>query len=134
MASPRIDNRHLGGRVNPGGALITTINGRLRADPGFAQQIRAMHGDNVPLLDMVDQLGLAGEMSAAVRNIVQQLPPADIAAIRQATLAMLDRAENQMPVDCDLSQREIDTGTPVDVEVASDAEGHPVIRVRATTD
>ena len=117
--------------MNPGAGLITLVNAQLQRDPAFLQQIRDMHAAGVPLLDMVDQLGLGGAMSDQVRAIVQRLTPADVDAIRQATLDMLDRAENQMPVDCDLSQQEIDSGTPVTVAVRPDTTGNQTITVRS---
>jgi hypothetical protein len=118
--------------MTSGGGLISQINMRLSSDAAFAQQIREMHGASVPLLDMVDQLGLAGEMSDAVRAIVQRLSATDVSAIRQATLDMLDRGGTDMPVDCNLAQNDIDNGAPVDVSVI-DSAGTAVIVVRAPT-
>jgi hypothetical protein len=117
--------------VNPGGGLITLVNAQLRTEPDFVQRIRDMHAAEMPLLDMVDQLGLARDMSDPVRAIVQQLSPSDVVAIRRATLDMLDRAEHLMPVDCNLSQTAIDDGTPVNVAVVDEA-GRAMIQVRAT--
>jgi hypothetical protein len=117
--------------MSPGGGLITLINDRL-PDESFRRQIRELHAQGAPLLAMVETLGLAGEMSPAVRDVVVALSPDDIAGIRQATLEMLDRAENQMPVDCDLSQRSIDDGLPVTVTVVDTAPAR-IIRVRAAT-
>ena len=118
--------------MNPGGGLITLINAQLRAEPTFAQQIRAMHAASVPLLDMVDQLGLTNTMSDQVRSVVEQLSSSDVEAIRQATLEMLDRDEDQMPVDCNLSQPDIDSGQPVSVSVIPNDAGQPTITVRST--
>ena len=117
--------------MNPGAGLITLVNAQLQRDPAFVRQIRDMHAAGVPLLDMVDQLGLGGAMSDQVRAIVQRLTPGDVDAIRQATLDMLDRAENQMPVDCNLSQQEIDSETPVTVAVGPDTTGNQTITVRS---
>lgn len=115
-------------QMNPGGGLITMANSRF-TDPAFRDLIRAMHANQVPLVDMVVELGLADEMSAAVRTVVEQLGPDDVAAIRQAILDMLDRAENVMPVDCNLSQGAIDQGAPVDVSIVPE-DGRSTIRVR----
>ncbi len=117
-------------KVNPGGGLVTMVNARL-SDPAFRQQIRDMHAQGASLLDMVEQLGLAGEMSPAVRSVVAGLDPQTVAEIRTATLDMLDRAENQMPLDCNVSQPDIDRGTPVSVSVTTDAT--PTIVVRASS-
>ena len=45
---------------------------------------------------------------------------------------MLDRAENQMPVDCNVSESEIDGGLPVTVTVVDTAPTR-TITVRAAT-
>ena len=116
--------------MNPGGPLLMAVNARL-ADDGFRQQLRDMHANQTPLLDMVDSLGLAAEMSDAVRGVVAQLDPAAVQAIRKATLDMLDRAENGMPLDCKISQAQVDDGTPVSVTVV-DAAGKATIQVRPT--
>jgi hypothetical protein len=115
--------------VSPGGELVAAVNTRL-GNEVFRENVRALHAQGASLLEMVEQLGLAPLMSAAVRNAVENLPPETVTAIRRATLEMLDRAETQMPLDCDIEQSEIDSGTPVDVNVVDDA-GASVITVRA---
>jgi hypothetical protein len=105
------------------------VNSRL-ADESFRQQIRTMHADQTPLVDMVEALGLTREMSGEVRAILEGLGKAEVEGIRKATLEMLDRAENQMPLDCDLSQSEIDGGRAVSVSVV-DEGGKQTVRVRA---
>ena len=117
--------------MSPGGGLIRLIDSRLPVE-AFRQQIRDMHAQNTPLLQMVDDLGLANEMSAPVREVVAGLSAADVAAIRQATLEMLDRHENRMPVDCDLTEAQIDAGEPVTVTV-TDTPPARRITVRAAT-
>ena len=114
--------------VSPGGDLVATVNTRL-GNEVFRENVRTLHAQGASLLDMVDQLGLAPLMTDPVRAAVANLPEATVAAIRQATLDMLDRAETQMPLDCDIEQSEIDRGTPVDVNVvdgtgASGSHGH----------
>jgi hypothetical protein len=79
---------------------------------------------------MVETLGLSGEMSGAVRAIVEQLDPAIVEEIRAATLAMLDTTTLAMPVNCNLTEAAIDDGTPVDVSVV-DENSVPTILVRA---
>ena len=116
--------------MNPGGGLIRMINSRL-TDTAFRDQIRALHANQTPLVDMVVQLGLADQMSPQVRAVVEGLGAKEVAAIRQATIDMLDRAENEMPVDCDLTQDEIDGGTPVGVSVVSQDRVSTIV-VRAT--
>jgi hypothetical protein len=117
-------------QMNLGGGLIRMINTRL-TDNAFRDQIRAMHANQTPLVDMVVQLGLEGQMSPQVRAVVESLPAKQVAAIRRATIDMLDRAENEMPVDCDLTQDVIDGGTPVGVSVESQDRVSKIV-VRAT--
>jgi hypothetical protein len=105
------------------------VNTRL-SEEAFREQIRTMHADQMPLLDMVDALGLTREMSGAVRSIVQRLGPAEVDAIRKATLEMLDRAENEMPLDCTVEQSDIDGGAPVSVTVVEEEGGRRTVRVR----
>ena len=106
--------------MNPGEGLITFVNLRL-ADASFRDQLRTMHANQTPLIEMVNALGLSGEMSASVPAVVEQ--------IRHATLAMLDTRTLAMPVDCNLTQAAIDDGAPVTVSVVDEIQ--PTIRVRA---
>jgi hypothetical protein len=115
--------------MNSGGGLITLANLRL-ADAAFRDQLRTMHANQTPLIEMVNALGLSGEMSGAVRTIVEQLPPDVVEEIRQATLAMLDTKTLVMPVDCNLTEEAIDDGAPVNVSVV-DEKSRPTIVVRA---
>jgi hypothetical protein len=108
------------------------VNDRLARDEAFRQQIRDLHARQAPLTEMVEALGLEGEMSDAVREILAGLDAAQIDGIRKATLDMLDRAGTQMPLDCNLSKTEIDRGAPVTVAVV-DEKGVDMIQVRATT-
>lgn len=118
--------------MDPGGGLITLVNRRLADDEAFRQQIRELHARQAPLIEMVEALGLEDQMSDAVRKIVAALGPVEVEGIRKATLEMLDRAGNQMPVNCNLSQSEIDGGAPVAVAVV-DEGGVETILVRATS-
>ena len=115
--------------MSDGGGLVGTVNTRLAEDEAFRQQIRTMHANQVPLLDMVEALGLTRLMSGAERSVVAQLGPAEVDAIRKATLEMLDRAENKMPLDCNVDQSVIDDGAPVDVTVVEES-GKRTVRVR----
>ena len=105
------------------------VNSQL-ADPVFRQRIRDMHARSASLIEMVELLGLAGEMSPAVRSVVEGLDPATVEGIRAATLEMLDRAENQMPLDCNVSQPDIDGGAPVSVTVTPDPTRTIVVRAQ----
>jgi hypothetical protein len=115
--------------MNSGGGLITNVNQKL-ADESVTNQIRAMHANQTPLIDMVETLGLGSDMSDAVREIVAGLGPDVVASIRQATLEMLDGPTRRMPVNCDLSQTDIDGGAPVNVTVVVE-DSQQTILVRA---
>lgn len=116
--------------MDSGGALITMINARL-SDDGFRQQVLAVLATDTSFVDMVEALGLAGEMSDQVRRIVESLPADVVAEIRTAVTETLDRGQSTMPVDCNLSQTEIDRGASVTVSVVDEA-GNPMIRVRSS--
>ena len=91
-----------------------------------------MHEAGAPLLQMVEALGLDDEMTTRVRIIVGELPPQVIAGIRDATVAMLDAGGANLPLDCSVTQSELDAGTPVTVDVVPEA-GAARIRVRPST-
>ena len=57
----------------------------------FRDRIRELHANQTPLVDMVVELGLEGQMTPEIRAIVERLPEKVVAAIRQATIDMLDR-------------------------------------------
>jgi hypothetical protein len=114
--------------VNPPLNLVTVVNSRL-ADAGFRDQIRQLHAKQASLVDMVEALGLTSEMSGDVRAVLEGLSKADVDAIRAATLEMLDRNENQMPLDCNVDPSAV--GTPISVSVV-DEVGKRTIQVRAT--
>jgi hypothetical protein len=84
---------------------------------------------------MVETLGLEEDMTEAIRNIVGGLSPSVVAGIRQATLDMLDRAdavanpEYKMPLECEVSKQNLDSGAPVKVAV-EDLKGVQTIYVR----
>jgi len=117
--------------VGGGGGLVAIVNDRL-GDPAFRQLVRDLHASGTPLVDMVDRLDLGDAFSAALRAVVASLPPAEVQAVRDATLEMLDRNEQQMPLDCTVTETEIDTGLAVDVTVVAEA-GVNTIRVRPST-
>jgi hypothetical protein len=115
--------------MTPSDPAVTAAN-RALVDPNFRASIRQMHAEGYPLLKMVEALGLEDDVSARIRQIVADLPPGVVAEIRQATLAMLDRDEQVMPLTCGLSSAELENGRLIDVDVTS-VDGKPTIRVRA---
>jgi hypothetical protein len=117
--------------VDAGGGLITMINAQL-ADDAFRQRVLDVLATDTTFVGMVEELGLAPEMSDAVRQIVEALPASVVAEIRVAVTENLDAGGRTMPVDCNLSQTEIDGGAPVSVAVV-DEGGNPTIQVRSTS-
>lgn len=103
--------------------LVLATNDALR-DPEVQARVRQMHAENMPLLDMVDALGLGGDMSAEIRAVLQGLAPDVVAGIRQATLDALNGERTQMPLDCAITDAEVASG--IDVYVVQSAEGSTI--------
>ena len=112
----------------PGLEIVVAANAAL-ADPAVRDAVREMHAAGAPLLQMVEALGLDDEMTTRVRIIVAELPPQVIAGIRDATVVMLDAGGVNLPLDCSVSQAQLDGGTPVSVDVQPE-NGVPTIRIR----
>jgi len=88
-----------------------------------------MHEAGVPLVQMIEALGLDDEMSDRIREIVSRLPSDVVTGIRQATIAALDSGGAAMPLDCSVTLAQLADGTPVSVDVPADAST-PTIRIR----
>ena len=88
-----------------------------------------MHAEGYPLVKMVEALGLEDDMTARIREILNGLAPDVVEGIRQATLEMLDSTEYMMPLDCTVTDSELDQGVPVEVEVLPE-DGVDTIHVR----
>lgn len=103
----------------------------LFTDPAVRAQARTWHEEGVPLLDMVDRLGLSDLFVGELRDAIAGLAPDEVAIIRKAFVAEIDRAGASnvapMPVDCTLDAV---TG-PVTV-TAEDVGGRPVAKVTST--
>ena len=109
-------------------ALVRATNEAL-ADKDFRDCVRAMHANGYPLLAMVDALGLEDDMTARIRQIVEELPPDVVTAIRAATIAMLDSNDFEMPLVCTVTDAQLDHGVPIEVNVVAD-QGRQTIHVR----
>jgi hypothetical protein len=118
------------GRMPPGDALVIAANAAL-ADPNVRESVRQMHADGYGLVQMVEALGLDDEMSDRVREIVAALPQNVVDGIREATLAMLETREFAMPLECRVTEAQMLTRDPVEVDVSRE-NGKPTIRIRAT--
>jgi hypothetical protein len=99
------------------------------ANKDFRDSVRQMHAEGYPLVQMVEALGLEDDMTDRIRQILVDLPPDVVEGIRKATLAMLDSADYVMPLDCNVTDEELDKGIPVDVEVVPEG-GVETIHVR----
>jgi hypothetical protein len=106
--------------------LLIAVNAAL-AEPAFRERVRQMHAQGLPLVQMVEALGLDGDLTARIREILDGLPADVVAGIRSATLEMLDSTRHEMPVVCTVPTAALDQ--PVDVSVAPD-QGIPTIHVR----
>ena len=98
------------------------------ADPAVRARVRAWHEEGVSLLDMGNRLGIV--FDDALRDIIAALTPAEVATIRGAMIAAIDRGGQgtavKMPIDCTL------TALPPGVVVTPDeVGGEPWIRVTA---
>ena len=98
------------------------------ADPANRERVREMHAQGVPLVDMVEQLGLGSTLTPELRAIITGLAPDVVEGIRQATLEMLDRGESAMPLDCQVSDDDIAGG--VQVAVVQSSSGQEQIQIR----
>ena len=112
--------------MTPNEVLLMAANAAL-ADPTFRESIRQMHAGGYPLVQMVEALGLDDEMSARIRQILEELPPDVVAGIREATLEMLNGTNYVMPVICTVPETALDQPVAVDV---SPENGTPTIHVR----
>ncbi len=107
-------------------ALVVATNDAL-TNPEVQARVREMHAEDIPLLDMVDALGLGDDMTPEIRAVIQGLSPDVVAGIRQATLEALDNGRTEMPLDCAITESEVASG--IDVDVVQSAVG-PTIQVR----
>ena len=112
----------------PSNPLVQAANTAL-ANKDFRDSVRQMHEAGYPLVDMVEALGLEEEMTQRIRQILLDLPDEVVAGIRQATLEMLDSGNFVMPLECLVTDAELDAGVPVEVDVAPE-QGVETIHIR----
>lgn len=113
---------------DPTNALVIAVNAQLN-DKHFRDSLRRMHDASYPLVKMLEDLGLEEDMSPALRKILDNLAPDVVEGIRRATLDMLDRGEQALPVSWGVTDAELDRGVPVEVEIVETERGR-VINVR----
>jgi hypothetical protein len=106
--------------------LVVATNQALTS-PQVQAQVREMHAEGRPLLEMVDALGLSGNMTPEIRAVLQDLSPDVVASIRQATLDALDNGRTQMPLACGITDAELESGADVNVEVVQSAVGSTIL-------
>jgi hypothetical protein len=112
----------------PSNTLVQAANKSL-ANKDFRDRVRQMHAEGYALVDMVEALGLEDDMTKRIREILLGLPADVVAGIRKATLEMLDSGNFVMPLECSVTDAELDAGVPVDVEVSPET-GTDTIRIR----
>jgi hypothetical protein len=115
----------------PSNALVMAANTAL-ANKDFRDSVRQMHAARYPLTDMVEALGLEDEMTQRIRQILDDLPADVVEGIREATLKMLDSGNYVMPLECSVTDTQLDAGIPVHVDVAPEV-GTETIHVRPMT-
>jgi len=115
--------------MTPGDTLYQAATTAL-ADAAVRAKVKQMYDDGYSLLQMVEALGLDDDMSARVKSIIEQIPDAVVAQIRQLTLAVIGGNGNVLPLDCTLSAPELET-TDVAVSV-QDVGGTQTIVVQAS--
>lgn len=113
---------------DPGFAIVKAANSGLTS-ADFRESLRRMHEEDYPLVSIVEVLGLDDEMTPQIQAILESLSPEVVAGIREATLAMLDSGDYVMPLDCNVTERQVSAGEPVDVDVV-DEHDRPTIKVR----
>lgn len=98
------------------------------ADPKVREMLLTWHAQAVPLLDMIDRLGFTDLVDPALRDAIARLSPAEVAIIRTAVVAEIDRAGDAdtatLPIDCGIANV---TGNVT--VTAADVDGRSVARV-----
>ena len=90
------------------GPMLTAVQqAQLKfSDPAIRAQVRAWHDEGVSLLDMVDRIGLSDEFAGTLREAIAGLSADEVATIRKAMVAAIDRggksSDVPMPVACTL--------------------------------
>ena len=100
----------------------------LFSDPQVRARVLAWHEQDVPLLEMVERLGFLDLMEPVLRRAIEDLKPDEVAIIRSAFVAEIERAGEAptatMPVRCGI----IAVTGPVDV-TSEQIDGREVAHV-----
>ena len=115
----------------PGDTIVQAANKSFQEDANFRESVRQMHAAGYPLMKMVRDLGLDGEMTDELQHVIENLPPDVVEGIRQATLAMLDSGNYELPLDCTVHSDDLPDGVAVNVAVAPEADVQTIV-VRST--
>jgi len=97
--------------VTPPDPLYQAVTAAL-ADPATRDSVRQMYADGYSLLQMVQALGLDDDMSARVQAIVAGIPDDVVSAIRQLTLDVLANDGNVLPLNCTMTEAQLQATTP----------------------
>jgi hypothetical protein len=118
---------------DPGVALVIAANEAL-TDPTVRDSCRQMLTDSYPLVKMVEALGLEDDLTEPIRRILEGLSADIVTAIRKAVLDMLDGTDYALPLDCNVTEAELEAGIAVDVEVIPEHEVQTIhVRPAITT-
>jgi len=125
------DNGEPPQRGGPHNQMLQAVN-RALLDPEIRESIRRMFSEGYPFIRMVEDLGLEDDMTANIRELIEQLPADTVGEIRSAVLDSLDRGEYRIPVHCTGDSWELQA-SHADVDVIFD-NGRATILVRLTRD
>jgi hypothetical protein len=108
--------------MSPDETFVMAVN-RALADPDVRATIGQMHAEGYPLVKMVEALGLEDDMPTRIREVLEGLPSGVVEGIRAATLQMLKGPVFAMPLSCKITNKDLESGVLVDVNVKSEPEG-----------
>jgi hypothetical protein len=93
-------------------------------DPAIRARVLKMHGQEMPFLAMAAELGIV--FDGALRDAIARLTADEVAIIRKAMVAAINRDDPRMPVDCEIVE------LPAKIAVAAvDIDGVPWAQVTA---
>ncbi len=110
----------------PSNSLVMAANTSL-GNKDFRDSVRQMHAEGYPLVDMVEALGLEDDMTDRIRAILVGLPDDVIVGIRKATLDMLDSGNFVMPLQCSVTDSELEAGVAVGVDVHAEGGAQTIV-------
>ena len=92
------------------------------SDPAIRARVLTMHEEGMPFLAMAGELGIV--FDGALRDAIAGLTTDEVAIIRKAMVAAINRDDAQMPIDCEIGKL-----TSKIVVTAEDIGGEPWAKV-----